>query len=64
MADSAGNKNIIEETNLQRELGVIDDSYLKWREHVDKIVGKANRTLGMLKRTFKSSSEKLEYEDR
>ena len=29
-------------------------SDLKWREHVDSMVGKANRTQGMLKRTFES----------
>ena len=54
MMDSAGNENDIEETNLERDLGVIVGSDLKWREHVDRMVGKANRTLGMLKRTFES----------
>ena len=52
MTDSAGNENDIEETNLERDLGVIVGSDLKWREHVDRMAGKANRTLGMLKRTF------------
>jgi hypothetical protein len=54
MTDSAGYENEIEETNLERDLGVIVGNDLKWREHVDRMVGKANRTLGMLKRTFES----------
>ena len=32
MTDSAGNKNEIEETNLERDLGVIVGSDLKWKE--------------------------------
>ena len=42
----------MKETNLERDLGLIVGSDLKRREHVDIMVGKANRTLGMLKRTF------------
>ena len=48
MTDSVGNENDIEETNLERDLGVIASSDLKWREHVDRMVGKANMTLCML----------------
>ena len=29
-------------------------SDLKWRDHLDRMVEKANRALGMLKRTFES----------
>ena len=54
MLDSAGNENDIEATNLERDLGVIVGSDLKWREHVDRMVGKANWRLDMLKRTFES----------
>ena len=57
MTDSASNENGIEDTNLERDLDVIDGSDLKWREHVDRMVGKANRTLGMLKRALESSRE-------
>ena len=51
---SSGYINEIEETNLERDLGVIVGNDLKWREHVNRLVGKANRTLSMLKRTFES----------
>ena len=52
--DSAGNENDIEEINLERDLSVIVGNDLKWREYVDIIMGKANKKLGMLKRTFES----------
>ena len=52
MKGSAGNENDIEDTNLERDFRVIVGSDLKWRKNVDRMVGKANRTLGMLKRTF------------
>ena len=32
---------------------------LKSSEHVDRMVGKANRILGMLKRTFESRDPKM-----
>ena len=54
MTDSAGYENEIEETNLERNLRVIVGSDLKCRERVDRMVGMANRTLGMLKRTVGS----------
>ncbi len=54
MTYSASNENYIEETNLGRDLGVIVGCDLKWREHADGMVGKANRKLGMLKKTFES----------
>ena len=54
MNDDAGSEKGIEETNLERDLGVIVGNNLKWREHADRMVDKANRTLGVLKRTFES----------
>ena len=44
----------IEKTRLDRDLGVIVANDLKWSRHVDRMVGKANRMLGMLKKTFES----------
>ena len=45
----------------QREkyLVVIVGNDLKWRELVDRIVGKANMKLCMLKRTFESMDTKI-----
>ena len=40
-------------------MGVNVSNHLKWRDHVDRMVGKVNRTPGMLKRTFESRQSKL-----
>ena len=44
----------IEETRLKRDLGLNVGYDLKWSGHADRMVGKANIMLGMLKRTFES----------
>ena len=54
MMESVGIENDIEETNLEKDLDVIVGSDLKWREHVDRMVGEANRTISMLLRNFES----------
>ena len=54
MTDDSGNKRDIEKTNLERGLGVIVVNDLKWSEHVNRMVRKTNRIVGMLKKTFKS----------
>ena len=40
---------------IEKDLGIIVGDDLKWTGHVDRMVGKANRILSMLKRTFVSS---------
>ena len=52
MTDYSANELIIEETRLERDYGVIVANDLKWSGHVDRMVRKANRILGMLKKTF------------
>ena len=59
MTDDSGYKREVDKTNLERDLGVIVANDLKWSEHVDRMVGKANRMLGMLKKTFESRDPKL-----
>ena len=54
MTDDSENEINIEETRIERDLGVNVGYDLKWSGHVDRIVEKANRILGMLKRTFES----------
>ena len=54
MTEYSGNELIIEETRLERDLGLIVADYLKRSGHVDLMVGKANMILGMLKKTFES----------
>ena len=59
MTDNSENELDIEETRLERGLGVNVDYDLKWSGHMDSIVGKANRMLDMLKRTFESRNRGL-----
>ena len=54
MTDYSGNELNKEKTRLERDLGVIVANDLKWSGHVDRMVGKANMMLGMLKRKFQS----------
>ena len=59
MKDESWNEGYIEETKIERDLGVVISNDLKWREHVDRMAGNANRTLSMLKRTFESRNLEL-----
>ena len=54
ITDDSENEINIEETRLEKDLGVNVGYDLKWRGNVDMMVGKANKTLGMLKRMFES----------
>ena len=59
MTDTSGNELSIEKTRLERDLGVNVSDDLKWSRHVNRTVAKANRILGMLKRTFESRDPEL-----
>ena len=52
MEDAVGNRCKLEESTHERDLGVIIAEDLRWKGHISTIVSKANRILGMLKRTF------------
>ena len=52
MTDHSDNELEIEKTKLEKDFGVTIGDYLKWTGHIDRIVGKANKILGMLKRTL------------
>jgi hypothetical protein len=43
---------ILSKSTLERDLGVMISSDLKWKHHTAYCANKANRVLGMLKRTF------------
>ena len=45
-------KNSITPVNFEKDLGIIISDDLKWTRHVDHCVTKANRMIGILKRTF------------
>jgi hypothetical protein len=52
MLSSPSERTTLEETNAERDLGVILSKDLKWKCQVQKAANKANAILGILKRTF------------
>jgi len=49
---SDGSTVVLEESNCERDLGVMVDSELKFGQQVDAVVLKVNRQLGLIKRSF------------
>ena len=45
------NNLLLEEVSEFRDLGITTDQHLRWNLHIDKVVAKANRMLGLIKRT-------------
>ena len=53
MSNENGDVHVLEETTLERDLGVLISNDLKQAEQVKASAAKANRVLGMLKKSFK-----------
>jgi hypothetical protein len=53
MADATGSRFELAKTNSEKDLGVVLNNKLKWNDHIDQSILKANAAMGMLKRTFK-----------
>ena len=49
---NTGERVALAKSECERDLGVLISSDLRWRSHIDVIVARANRVLGMLVRTF------------
>ena len=43
--------SVLEEVNEFRDLGLLTNHHLSWNSHIDTITSKANRILGLIKRT-------------
>lgn len=52
MRDSGGVMRDLKESEIEKDLGVHVDNKLSFHQHVDEVVKKANRILGVIKRTF------------
>jgi hypothetical protein len=57
--DSTKTTHILESSMAERDLGVIVQSDLKWRQQVEAASSKANQILGSLRRTFQHNSLEL-----
>ena len=56
-ADLQLGNNTLEETSKFRDLGLVTTSKLSWNAHVDKISSKANKILGLIKRTCRGLND-------
>ena len=48
----------LEEVNELRDHGITTDQHLRWNLHIDKVVAKANRMLGLIKRCCRDFEER------
>ena len=51
------NNTELEEVDKFRNLGVTTDHHVKWKSHVNCVVAKANRMLGLIKRTCRGLND-------
>ena len=56
-ADLRLNNNTLEEISEFRDLGLVTTSNLSWNAHVDKLSSKANKILGLIKRTCRGLND-------
>ena len=52
LKDKSSNQNVLEESKVERDLGIMISSDLKWIEQVNLVVSKANRSIGIIKNVF------------
>ena len=53
----------LERVSVMRDLGVLIDQKLTFAEHVDAVVRRANRTLGLLMRTFQTGKHGRSFDE-
>ena len=59
MTASDGTHHTLEETEVEKDLGVQVDNKLKFSQHIQTKINKANRVLGCLKHTFKYMNKEI-----
>lgn len=59
MNDNDGVHRDLKESVIEKDLGVHVDNKLSFHQHIDESVKKANRTLGLIKRTFISRDKMI-----
>ena len=51
------NNSTLSETDLEKDLGILTSSDMSWESHINAVVGKANRQLGLIRSSFKYLDE-------
>ena len=59
MHDYTFNNTILEHTEAEKDLGILVDCTLNFKQHIDNICSKANKVLGMIKHNFTFFSPKV-----
>jgi hypothetical protein len=54
MKREGSDPHILTSTSLERDLGVMMSNKLKWADHIQSAVAKANRAIGIIRNSFKS----------
>ena len=57
--NSTGQPLNLEESEVEKDLGVFVDNRLSFTKHIQQTVSKANKIVGMIRRTFKYLDEKM-----
>ena len=52
MFDRTGKEVLLEEVSSEKNLGIIFQSNLQFKEHIDMAANKVNKMTGLIKRTF------------
>ena len=55
----AQSQTMLEAVKEEKYLGVVIDSNLTFQDHIDAVTSKANRTLGIIRRTFKNLNKEM-----
>ena len=58
MCDMGGNKSQLQVVTTEKDLGIIIDSNLNFKKHIDDITNRANKVLFTIKRTLTYKNEK------
>ena len=43
---------VLTETKVERDLGVVVDSQLSFKDHISQVISKSNKFLGIIRRSF------------
>ena len=54
LSDSNGNLMTVQQTNTEKDLGILIDNKLNFCDYVDKIVSGANQSVGLIRRLIRS----------
>ena len=61
LSDSNGNFMKVQQTNTEKDLGILIDNKLNFCDHIDKIVSGANHSVGLIRHLIRSLDKDIGY---